>query len=157
MTYHRPDHPDLIPPLVPAVFHGGRMQPLIDAPCPRFPDLAPWRTLESGELAAILGVTTQVLSNWRFRGLGPKAEPRRPGSPNRTHYKIGEVWSWLARQAGYQVEPWRYDRRYLCDLYRYETAELNPSNMEDTIRILEAKDPKMFEEWMAEYPNLLMV
>ena len=64
-------------------------------------DLTPWDVLSSRELAKLLGVSIQVLANWRIRDRGPVPAPAECFRGNRTYYPVFEIEAW---QRG--VEPW---------------------------------------------------
>lgn len=72
----------------------------------------PWKSIPSREVAPILGVSLQVLANWRVRGNGPAAEPQQPGLGNRTYYRPDEILSWLHDR---EREPWQFSRDWLID------------------------------------------
>ena len=67
-----------------------------------------WRPLPTREIARRLGVSIQVLANWRVRDLGPRAHSRRKGEGNKTYYRMDEVLEWLSGR-----ESWQYDRDWL--------------------------------------------
>lgn len=54
-----------------------------------------WGTVTSVELAEILGVTHQCLSNWKLRGRLPEPEPRRKGGGNKNRWVISTIKKWL--------------------------------------------------------------
>lgn len=84
--------------------------------------LTPWDVLSSRELAALLGVSIQVLANWRIRNRGPAPAPAKCFKGNRTYYPVFEVEAW---QRG--VEPWEV----LCNWLRKRFIIENPIETED--------------------------
>src|SRR4051794_40822830 len=71
-------------------------------------DAPPWRPIPSRKLANLLGVSLQVLANWRVRGTGPEPEPMQRGKGNRIFYRPDKVLAWLCpddapfwQQSGY--------------------------------------------------------
>lgn len=59
----------------------------------------PWDTVSTAELADILGVSIQVLSNWRIRKAGPNFLPVGTFRGNRVHYRICDIEAWLRSKA----------------------------------------------------------
>lgn len=55
----------------------------------------PWRPISSRRLSQLLGVSLQVLANWRVRGTGPEAEPKGRGKGNKIFYRPDKVIEWL--------------------------------------------------------------
>ncbi len=51
----------------------------------------PWHAMSVREVAEALGVSIQVLANWRIRGRGPKPLPAELFRGNRTFYAVHEV------------------------------------------------------------------
>ena len=76
-------------------------------------NLPPWRPVPSRTLAKLLGVSLQVLANWRVRETGPKYLPRQKGKGNRLFYRLDDVMAWLSRELGSSKEPWEFDRDWL--------------------------------------------
>lgn len=62
----------------------------------RYERTPPWSYISSAELAKILGVHLQTISNWRLRGILPEPDshPRLRG--NKRYYRISKVMSWLS-------------------------------------------------------------
>ncbi len=54
-----------------------------------------WGTVTTRELADILGVSHQNLSNWHLRGHLPEPEPRRKGQGNKNRWMISKIKNWL--------------------------------------------------------------
>ena len=71
-------------------------------------ELTPWDVLSSRELAALLGVSIQVLANWRIRDTGPAPAPAERFRGNRTYYPVCEVEAWSRC-----IEPWEVVRDWL--------------------------------------------
>lgn len=67
-----------------------------------------WRPLPSREIGRRLGVSVQVLANWRVRDLGPRAHSGRKGQGNKTFYRMDEVLEWLSGR-----ESWEFDKDWL--------------------------------------------
>lgn len=55
----------------------------------------PWDALSSAELAGLLGVSLQVLANWRVRGRGPSWVKTNVFRGTRTFYAVAEIDRWL--------------------------------------------------------------
>lgn len=74
--------------------------------------IAPWRNISARDAARILGVTTQTLANWRFRGIGPAP---RPGMMNsrRQNYTPAEIGAWQAAALGRDMNPDDISRMWL--------------------------------------------
>ena len=85
-------------------------------------DLTPWDVLSSRELAKLLGVSIQVLANWRIRDRGPVPAPAECFRGNRTYYPVFEIEAW---QRG--VEPWEV----LCDWLRKRFIFEQPLDTEE--------------------------
>lgn len=85
---------------------------------PRLADLkrAPWDVLSSRELAGLLGVSIQVLANWRIRGHGPAPAPAECYRGNRTYYPVYEIEAWLE-----EIEPWRAVQKWLQGRFHFPT------------------------------------
>lgn len=75
-------------------------------------DLTPWDVLSSRELASLLGVSIQVLANWRIRDTGPAPAPAECYRGNRTYYPIYEIEAWR-----HGFEPWEVVRDWLRERY----------------------------------------
>ena len=54
-----------------------------------------WATVSTKDLADILGVSHQCLSNWKLRGHLPDPEPRRKGLGNKNRWTISRIKNWL--------------------------------------------------------------
>ncbi|WP_412094048.1 helix-turn-helix domain-containing protein [Alloyangia pacifica] len=67
-----------------------------------------WSPLTTRELAKLLGVSVQVLANWRVRDIGPPSRPAPRGRGHRRHYRLDEVLSWLTGQPS-----WKFNRAWL--------------------------------------------
>lgn len=75
----------------------------------------PWDVLSSAELADILGISIQVLANWRIRKRGPTPEPRKHFRGNKTYYRVFEIERWLR---GLEVtDAWRVVAEWLMLKY----------------------------------------
>ena len=62
-----------------------------------------WHPLPSIRVAALLGVSLQVLANWRVRDGGPPHLGVTRGRGNRVFYRLDELAAWLADDGR---EPW---------------------------------------------------
>ena len=72
---------------------------------------APWDVLSSVELADLLGVSLQVLANWRVRGSGPAPAPSKCFRGNRTYYPIFSVISWMkGGENWHAVRDWLHEK-----------------------------------------------
>ncbi len=80
----------------------------------------PWGYVTSAELAEVLGVHIQTISNWKLRGILP--EPDRLKG-NRNRYRISAIKSWLEARDESSVT-WDWIRRYLpASVKNLEEAE----------------------------------
>lgn len=77
---------------------------------------APWDVVSSRELSSMLGVSIQVLANWRIRSNGPVPAPADCFRGNRTYYPVYEVEAWRLG-----VEPWNVVRDWLRERYIFPT------------------------------------
>lgn len=77
-------------------------------------DLPPWRPIASRAMAEILGVSLQVLANWRIRSGGPPHEGLSRGRGNRVFYRPDKVLAWLATAANTPAPAWRFNYDYLA-------------------------------------------
>lgn len=75
----------------------------------------PWRPISSRSAAKLLGVSIQVLANWRLREAGPPHQGPIKGKGNRTFYRPDEVVSWLSTLVGRPLEPWEFDRDWMAE------------------------------------------
>lgn len=74
-------------------------------------DNAPsWRAITSRTLCERLGVSLQVLANWRVRGVGPDHDRAPRGHGNKMLYRPDVVSSWLVDEA---VPTWEFSARWL--------------------------------------------
>jgi phage terminase Nu1 subunit (DNA packaging protein) len=92
----------------------------------------PWRKMASRDLARQLGVSLQVLANWRVRGCGPRPEPHRRGEGNRTYYKRSAVIQWLSANAGQPRPEWEHERDWLV---RFSMMDGQPSEEEVAVAV----------------------
>jgi hypothetical protein len=76
-------------------------------------DLPPWHYLPSREVATLLGVSQQVLANWRFRKKGPPPVKSAIFKGRSTYYQVGEVLAWRATRRGEAVAPWQMTAGWL--------------------------------------------
>lgn len=67
------------------------------------PKRAPWKAINSRELAAALGVHLQTLANWRVRNIGPKPEPAGRYRGNRTYYRLDNIIAWLSGEPAWRI------------------------------------------------------
>jgi hypothetical protein len=58
----------------------------------------PWHAMSVREVAEALGVSIQVLANWRIRGRGPEPLPAELFRGNRTFYAVHEVANALTQE-----------------------------------------------------------
>lgn len=70
----------------------------------------PWRAITSKTLCERLGVSLQVLANWRVRGVGPAHDRAPKGAGNKMVYRPEEVASWLTDLT---VPAWEFSARWL--------------------------------------------
>ncbi|MFY0311600.1 helix-turn-helix domain-containing protein [Leisingera sp. D0M16] len=68
-----------------------------------------WRPLTSRELSKALGISVQVLANWRVRDQGPPSRPAPRGKGNRRLYRMDEVLAWLTGRPA-----WVFARSWLA-------------------------------------------
>jgi hypothetical protein len=73
----------------------------------------PWRLIPSRDVAKLLGVSLQVLANWRVRGSGPPYDATVRGRGNKIFYRVADVLAWAAQQRGEQVEGWEICRDWI--------------------------------------------
>ncbi len=73
----------------------------------------PWNMISSREVSQLLGVSLQVLANWRVRDAGPAPAPRRRGRGNRIFYRRSAVMEWLSGVAGQPRPEWMHVRDWL--------------------------------------------
>lgn len=94
----------------------------------------PWDVLASIELAQLLGVSLQVLSNWRVRKKGPESLPAGTFRRNRTFYWMFEIERWLRSLEGKELQTWEIVAQWLRNRYHF----LKPLETEDrTWRVAE--------------------
>ncbi|SFE00276.1 helix-turn-helix domain-containing protein [Salipiger profundus] len=67
-----------------------------------------WRPLTSRDLSKLLGVSVQVLANWRVRDLGPPHHPARRGQGHKRFYRMDQVLAWLTERPS-----WEFGRAWL--------------------------------------------
>lgn len=89
--------------------------------------IPPWRNMPSRDLAKLLGVSLQVLANWRIRGCGPAPAPHRRGNGNRTVYRRSAVMEWLSGMAGQPQPEWMHVRDWLV---RFRLLDGEPTEAE---------------------------
>ncbi|WP_417725736.1 helix-turn-helix transcriptional regulator [Salipiger sp.] len=68
-----------------------------------------WRLLTTRELSKVLGVSVQVLANWRVRDLGPPYRHARPREGHKCFYRMDEVLQWLTGRPA-----WEFSRSWLA-------------------------------------------
>jgi hypothetical protein len=71
-----------------------------------------WSCVGSRELAEVLGVHLQTISNWKIRGLLPAPVPNPRPVGNRNHYRIGAVRAWLESRPEDEIH-WEWIRRHM--------------------------------------------
>lgn len=78
----------------------------------RYERRAPWSVITSRELAEVLGVHLQTISNWAVRGIlpPPVKHPRLRG--NRNYYRISTIRAWL-NGTDEDTESWAWINQYL--------------------------------------------
>ena len=77
----------------------GRRSSLRALPHPNALPGDPWSLRTTKQVAELLGVDPACLTVWRYRGLGPRPEPRYfKGSVQ--VYRLDRVQSWLAQRQG---------------------------------------------------------
>lgn len=87
----------------------------------------PWKMMSSRELSQLLGVSLQVLANWRVRDAGPSPAPRRRGGGNRIFYRRSAVMEWLSGVAGQPQPEWMHVRDWLV---RFRLLDGEPTEAE---------------------------
>lgn len=70
----------------------------------------PWHGVRSRIIARWLGVSLQVLANWRVRDIGPSSIKAPKGSGNRMLYRPDEVAIWLTDG---QIQAWELAEEWL--------------------------------------------
>lgn len=84
------------------------VEPYIDAlmadPAP------PWHPVTSRTLSRQLGVSLQVLANWRVRDVGPRHERAPRGAGNKMVYRPDVVAAWLTEG---RSKPWEFSAKWL--------------------------------------------
>lgn len=70
--------------------------------------IPPWQPIATRQVANLLGISVQVLANWRVRDNGPPSRPSPRGGGNRRLYCMGEVLAWITGR-----EPWTFSRDWL--------------------------------------------
>jgi hypothetical protein len=85
----------------------------------------PWRLIPSRDVARLLGVSLQVLANWRVRGSGPPFDNTIRGKGNKVFYKRSDVLAWAAGQRGERVEAWEICRDWLAER-GFEMHDMGP-------------------------------
>jgi hypothetical protein len=78
---------------------------------------APWHVLSARELAHLLGVSLQVLANWRVRAKGPAPSPSSDYPGNRTFYRVSAIDAWLRGLQGECVDEWQVTAEWLMQQY----------------------------------------
>ena len=96
-------------------------------------DRPPWQAMSVGEVADVLGVSIQVLANWRIRGRGPTPFPSTLFKGNRTHYPVYEAANAAAE---WPKEPWLQCRDFLA-FNHLLSAGANYDHMIQTLRIFD--------------------
>jgi len=97
-------------------------------------DIPPWRSVTSRTLARTLGVSLQVLANWRVREKGPQALSHRRGYGRRTHYQLSEVAAWASDGS---IEAWQVSRDWLSK----RGLEVAENSQASTEWLIAAADP----------------
>lgn len=84
----------------------------IQADWSRYEKTPPWSYISSAELAKVLGVHLQTISNWRIRGILPEPDshPRLRG--NKRYYRISKVMNWLTGESEESIT-WRWISKHL--------------------------------------------
>lgn len=106
---------------------------------------APWHYISSRELAKHLGVTSQTLANWRFRGLGPKTEQELKFKGRSAYYRVAEIIAWERTQRGEAISAWEVTAQWLSERNTF------PKPLETEERTLRVVD--QLERWDI-YPPL---
>lgn len=83
-------------------------QPFIDAMLAS--SAPPWKGVSSRAMARRLGVSLQVLANWRVRDVGPEHERAPRGRGNKMLYRPDMVAAWLADGT---PQPWEFTADWL--------------------------------------------
>jgi hypothetical protein len=77
----------------------GRRNSLRALPDPHLIPGEPWTLRATKQVAELLGVDPASLTVWRYRGLGPRPEPRYFKGSVQT-YRLDHVQAWLAQRHG---------------------------------------------------------
>lgn len=70
----------------------------------------PWRSVPTSTIAGMLGVSLQVMANWRVRNSGPPTTVRRKGAGHKTFYRLDEAAVWASDGI---LVPWEISRDWL--------------------------------------------
>lgn len=73
-------------------------------------DVPPWRSVPTRTVAAMLGVSLQVMANWRVRNDGPPTTVRRKGAGHKTFYRLDDAAVWASDGV---LVPWEINRDWL--------------------------------------------
>lgn len=94
----------------------------------------PWRPIPSRQLAKMMGVSLQVLANWRVRDSGPPVAPQKKGRGNRTFYRPDEAACWAVNS---KVAAWEICRNWMA---RRGVEVAGESSAESTAFLMNAVD-----------------
>lgn len=93
----------------------------------------PWHGVRSRIIAKWLGVSLQVLANWRVRDVGPASIKAPKGCGNKMLYRPDEVAAWLT---GGQVQKWELAAEWLARRGLAPSSK-SPAATEDVVAWLE--------------------
>jgi hypothetical protein len=94
----------------------------------------PWHAMSVREVAEALGVSIQVLANWRIRGRGPRPLPAEVFRGNRTFYPAHEVANALSKEPS---EGWLQCRAFLLQ-HGLVRPDAGYDNLIDVLKLYDA-------------------
>lgn len=80
----------------------------------------------------MLGVSLQVLANWRVRQSGPVFQPVGSFKGNKTYYRLDDLLSWLASRQRVATPAWTFSAAYLKRFF----VGLEPQSRDETEAIV---------------------
>ena len=82
-----------------------------------------WSTLTTAELAKVLGLSHQCLSNWALRGKLPPPVKSPKLNQRKTHYRISSIRAWLEGKTENEIHRHWVDTHIFYELENLEQAE----------------------------------
>lgn len=99
------------------------------------PNRPTWATLTTAELAKVLGLSHQCLSNWALRGKLPPPVISPKLNQRKTHYRISSIRSWLEGKTENEIH-WNWVETHVpYDLESLEQAEYIVNQLYRTLKI----------------------